>query len=114
CSKSSSIGCSGSLARRTRQTPECAIDIPISNDGVCCGSQNEDPSPKLPSPSSRAAGREGVISIDRLMRDEASLDRGGFDCLLQFLDRAHFDLAHTVARYGVLLRQILECRRVFP
>ena len=47
------------------------------------------------------------------MRDEAALDGGRLHRLLQFLEGAHLDLPHPLARDAVLLRQILERRRVF-
>ena len=49
---------------------------------------------------------------NRLMRDQAAFDRGGLDRLLQLLEGAHLDLADPLARDAVLLRQILERRRV--
>src|SRR5579872_2365170 len=44
--------------------------------------------------------------------DQPALDRGGLDRLLQFLEGAHLDLTHPLARDAVMLRQILERRRV--
>src|SRR6516225_6400597 len=57
---------------------------------------------------------KGAYSRSDLMGDEAALDRRGFDRLLEFLEGAHLDLAHALARDAVLLRQVLERRRVFP
>src|SRR4029077_15609160 len=43
---------------------------------------------------------------------QPAFDRRGLDRLLQLLEGAHLDLAHPLARDAVLLRQILERRRV--
>jgi hypothetical protein len=57
-------------------------------------------------------GSFAVMNV--LVGDEAALDRGGFDRLLQFLEGAHLDLANALARDAVLLREILERGRVLP
>src|SRR5438874_7646983 len=51
--------------------------------------------------------------LSSLVRDEATLDGGRLHRLLQFLEGAHLDLPHPLARDAVLLRQILERRRIF-
>jgi hypothetical protein len=38
------------------------------------------------------------------VRNEAALDRGGLDRLLQFLEGTHLDLAYALARDALLLR----------
>src|SRR5487761_1775329 len=47
-----------------------------------------------------------------LVGDEAALDGGGLDRLLQFLEGADLDLAHPLARDAILLREVLERGRV--
>src|SRR5439155_15451007 len=58
------------------------------------------------------AGPSPATGYFASVRDQAALDRGGLDRLLQFLEGAHLDLPHPLARDAVLLRQLLERRRV--
>src|SRR5215208_7932712 len=53
-----------------------------------------------------------AVKRSSLMRDQAALDCRRLDRLLQLLEGAHLNLAHPLARDAVLLRQILERRRV--
>ena len=55
--------------------------------------------------------RRGVRHAE-IVGQQALLRGGDFDVLLQFLERADFDLADTLAADAEFLRQILQRRRI--
>jgi hypothetical protein len=64
--------------------------------------------PRQAPASALFAGMTGVRrERRRSMGHETAFDGGGFDRFLQLFEGAHLDLAHSLARDAVLLREIL-------